>query len=366
MEKKYAKTPTVYQMEATECGAASLSMIMGYYGRHMTLEQLRIETGVSRDGCNAKNILRAARKFGLEAKGYRKSLDNLLKCKPPCIIHWNFNHFVVWEGVKGKFAYINDPAMGRRKLTLEEIDDCFTGIVLTFEITEKFEKIRQKRTLLSFVKRRLKGQYTSIFALVAIGLCLVFPGLVIPVFSQVFIDDILLGGNTKWITAFLTIMCFTVLFQALLTFYRGILLEKLQNKMALISAHEFLSHLFRLPMSFFDQRYSGDLAERVENNNNVSTFLAGDLGETVLNIIVAMFYLILLLTYSPLLTLIGIASVVFNLFIVKFSSTSIANDTMKMQQDQGKMIGSVFAGLNITSTLKASGAENEYVGRIQG
>lgn len=161
-------------------------------------------------------------------------------------------------------------------------------------------------------------------------------------------------------------MCFTVLFQALLTFYRGILLEKLQNKMALISAHEFLSHLFRLPMSFFDQRYSGDLAERVENNNNVSTFLAGDLGETVLNIIVAMFYLILLLTYSPLLTLIGIASVVFNLFIVKFSSTSIANDTMKMQQDQGKMIGSVFAGLNITSTLKASGAENEYVGRIQG
>ena len=256
--------------------------------------------------------------------------------------------------------------MGRRKLTLEEIDDCFTGIVLTFEITEKFEKIRQKRTLLSFVKRRLKGQYTSIFALVAIGLCLVFPGLVIPVFSQVFIDDILLGGNTKWITAFLTIMCFTVLFQALLTFYRGILLEKLQNKMALISAHEFLSHLFRLPMSFFDQRYSGDLAERVENNNNVSTFLAGDLGETVLNIIVAMFYLILLLTYSPLLTLIGIASVVFNLFIVKFSSTSIANDTMKMQQDQGKMIGSVFAGLNITSTLKASGAENEYVGRIQG
>lgn len=366
MEKKYAKTPTVYQMEATECGAASLSMIMGYYGRHMALEQLRIETGVSRDGCNAKNILRAARKFGLEAKGYRKSLDNLLKCKPPCIIHWNFNHFVVWEGVKGKFAYINDPAMGRRKLTLEEIDDCFTGIVLTFEITEKFEKIRQKRTLLSFVKRRLKGQYTSIFALVAIGLCLVFPGLVIPVFSQVFIDDILLGGNTKWITAFLTIMCFTVLFQALLTFYRGILLEKLQNKMALISAHEFLSHLFRLPMSFFDQRYSGDLAERVENNNNVSTFLAGDLGETVLNIIVAMFYLILLLTYSPLLTLIGIASVVFNLFIVKFSSTSIANDTMKMQQDQGKMIGSVFAGLNITSTLKASGAENEYVGRIQG
>jgi NHLM bacteriocin system ABC transporter peptidase/ATP-binding protein len=366
MIKKYAKTPTVYQMEATECGAASLSMIMGYYGRHMALEQMRIETGVSRDGCNAKNILKAARKFGLEAKGYRKSLENLLECKPPCIIHWNFNHFVVWEGVKGKYAYINDPAMGRRKLTIEEIDDCFTGIVLEFKLTENFEKAKQKKTLLSFVKTRLKGQYSSLFALVAIGICLVFPGLIIPVFSQVFIDDILLGGNTKWMTAFLTIMCFTVLFQAALTYYRGLLLQKLQNKMALVSAHEFLSHMFRLPMSFFDQRYSGDLVERVENNNNVSTFLAGDLAETVLNIMVAAFYLILLLTYSPLLTLIGICSVIFNLAVVKFSSDSIANDTMKMQQDQGKMTGSIFAGLNITSTLKASGAENEYVGRIQG
>ena len=365
-EKKYAKTPTIYQMEATECGAASLSMIMGYYGRHMALEQLRIETGVSRDGCNAKNILRAARKFGLEAKGYRKSLEKLLECKPPCIIHWNFNHFVVWEGVKGKYAYINDPAMGRRKLTLEEIDDCFTGIVLMFEKTENFQKEKQKKTLLTFIKQRLKGQYSSLIALVAIGLCLVFPGLVIPVFSQVFVDDILLGGNTKWITAFLIIMACTVLFQAALTFYRGLLLEKLQNKMALVSAHEFLTHMFRLPMGFFDQRYSGDLAERVENNNNVSTFLAGDLAETVLNIMVAAFYLFLLLSYSPLLTLIGVCSVAINLLIVKFSSDAISNTTMKLQQDQGKMIGSVFAGLNITSTLKASGTENEYVGRIQG
>ena len=355
MHKKYTKTPTIYQMEATECGAASLSMIMGYYGRHMPLEQLRIETGVSRDGCNARNILRAARKYGMTAKGYRKSLEGLLACKPPCIIHWNFNHFVVWEGMKGKYAYINDPAMGRRKLTLEDVDECFTGVVLTFEVTGAFEKLRQKKTLLEFARSRLKGQYSA-----------VFPGLVIPVFSQVFIDDILLGGNTKWMSAFLAVMCFTVLFQAALTYYRGMLLEKLQNKMALTSAHGFLSHMFRLPMNFFDQRYAGDLSERVNNNNQVSTFLAGDLAETVLNIMVAAFYLILLLAYSPLLTLIGVVSVAVNLLIVKLSSDSIESCAMKMQQDQGKLAGSVFAGLNITSTLKASGVENEYVGRIQG
>ena len=202
--------------------------------------------------------------------------------------------------------------------------------------------------------------------MVFIGICLVFPGLLIPVFLQVFVDDILLGGNQDWITVFLVIMAFTVLFQAILTYYRGMLLEKLQNKMALISAHSFLFHMFRLPISFFDQRYAGDLSERVENNNNVSVFLAGDLAETLLNILVASFYLILLLIYSPLLTVIGICNVIFNIIVMKFSSDAIANITMKLQQDQGKMIGSIFAGLNITSTLKASGAENEYISRIQG
>lgn len=366
MVKNYAKTPTIYQMEATECGAASLSMVMGYYGKYIPLEKMRIETGVSRDGCNAKNILIAARKFGFEAKGYRKSIDALLELKPPCIIHWNFNHFVVYEGQKGKYYYINDPAMGRRKLSFEDLDDAFTGVVLTFEKTEKFEKSKREKTLFSFIRGRLEGQYSSILALVAIGFLLVFPGLIIPIFSQVFIDDILLGGNTGWMTAFLAIMGGTMVFQAALSFYRGVLLQKLQNKMSMISAHKFLSHMFRLPMNFFDQRYAGDLAERVENNNNVNTFLAGDLAETVLNILVAAFYLILLLLYSPALTLIGMASIVINVFLVKFSSGAIANSTMKMQQDQGKMIGAVFAGLNITSTLKASGAENEYVSRILG
>jgi NHLM bacteriocin system ABC transporter peptidase/ATP-binding protein len=365
-KSKRVKTPTIYQMEATECGAASLSMVLGYYGKFLPLEQMRIETGVSRDGCNAKNILRAARKFGLEAKGYKKSLDSLLECPGPCIIHWNFNHFVVWEGVEGKYAYINDPAMGRRKLTIEEVDDCYTGITLVFSVTDNFEKSKRKRTLLSFIKKRLTGQMAPIVALFTIGLCMVVPGMVVPIFSQFFIDEILLGTHDDWMSAFLAVMGFTILFKQGLTYWRGMLLEKFQNKMALMSAHEFLSHMFRLPMSFFDQRYSGDLSQRVENNNNVSEFLAGDLAETVLNIFVAAFYLIVLLIYSPVLTIIGIVNVVFNIVVVKVSSDSISSMTMKYQQDQGKLTGNLFAGLNITSTLKASGAENEYVSRIQG
>lgn len=366
LQRKYAKTPTIYQMEATECGAASLSMIMGFYGRYVPLEKMRIETGVSRDGCNAKNILKAGRKYGFEAKGYRKSLDSLLEVEVPCIIHWNFNHFVVYEGQKGKYFYINDPAMGRRKLAYEDLDDAFTGIVLTFEKTDAFQKEKRQRTLMGFIKTRLKGQYSSVMAMIAIGLLLVFPGLIIPVFSQVFIDDILIGNNRSWMSIFLSVMAGTMLFQSLLTYYRGILLQKLQNKMSLVSAHSFLSHLFRLPMSFFDQRYAGDLADRVKNNNNVNNFLAGELAETALNIFVAAFYLILLLVYSPMLTLIGIVGIIVNLLLVQFTSGIIESSTMKMQQDQGKLVGAVFAGLNITSTLKASGAESEYTSRILG
>lgn len=362
----YAKTPTVYQMEATECGAASLAMICGYYGRTVPLEQMRIETGVSRDGCNAKNLLRAARKFGLEAKGYRKSLESLLQLPPPCIIHWNFNHFVVWEGLKGRTPYINDPATGRRKLTMEELDDGYTGIVLTFTPTAAFRKEKPHSTLGAFARSRMRGEWRSVAGLVVIGLCLVAPGLVLPGFSQIFIDDILLGGNRGWLPALLTAMGCTLVFQAALRCYRDAILLRFRTKMALLGAYRFLHHLLRLPIAFFDQRYTGDLATRVGNNNAVSDFLAGDLAATALNLFVAVFYLLLMLVYSPVLTLIGVASVALNLVLIRCSGQVLAGTAMKQQQDQGKLVGAVYAGLNLTGTLKACGAENQYVARILG
>ena len=364
--RTWIKTPTVYQMEATECGAASLTMVMGYFGKHIPLEQMRIETGVSRDGCNARNILNAARKFGLECKGYTKGLEDALKMKPPCILHWNFNHFVVYEGMKGGHPYINDPAVGRRKLTIEEFDDAFTGIMLCFEKTESFEKTKKISTLPAFVKQRLQGQKKTVAALLGAGLLLVVPGLVLPVFSQVFVDDILLSGNTGWLGALLAAMGGTVLFQALFMWLRSKVLTKLQLKMSLTSAHQFLYRLFRLPISFFDQRYSGDLSQRVANNNNVSNFLAGELAQTVLNVIVASFYLILMLLYSPVLTLLGVAGVAFTITVSYLSAYSLSTLSMKSQQDQGKMVGTFYSGLAITSTLKASGSEKEYVSRILG
>lgn len=363
---RYAKTPTVYQMEATECGAASLSMVFSYFGKHIPLEQMRVETGVSRDGCNAGNMMRCAKKHGLDCHGYRKEPAALRELQPPCIIHWNFNHFVVFEGFKGRYAYINDPAMGRRRLTMEELDDAFTGVVLTFAKTDAFVKEKKKNTMRSFIGQRLKGQYGTLFRLLFVGLLLVFPGLLFPVLSQVFVDDVLVGGNTSWFTKLILFMGATVLLQALLTVYRNLVLTKLQKKMVLLSAREFLYTLFRLPISFFDQRYMGDLADRVRNNANVSVFLAGELAETVLNVFVAAFYLVLLLLYSPLLTAVAVGVVLVNLLVMKVTSDRLASASIKLQQDSGKLAGAVCAGLSITATLKASGAENEYVGRVLG
>ena len=261
---------------------------------------------------------------------------------------------------------MNDPAVGRRKLTIEELDDGFTGVVLTFKITERFEKQKKQNNIFSFVNERLHGQYNVLVKLFFIGLLLVFPGLVLPITSQVLLDDVIVGGNTGWFSAVIWCIVLLIIMQAGLTYYRGIILQKLQNKMILLSLHKFVSHLFRLPIGFFDQRYTGDLAGRVDNNNNVNVFLAGELAETVLNIFVAAFYLILLLVYSPTLTLIGAISIIINIIIVKVSSEYLSNSSMKMQQDSGKLSGAVCAGINITSTLKASGTENDYVGRILG
>lgn len=366
MSRTYAKTPTVFQMEATECGAASLAMILAYYGKHVPLEQLRIETGVSRDGCNMKNIMLAGRKFGLEVHGYRRELNELFEMPVPCIIHWNFNHFVVWEGRRGNNCYINDPGVGRRKLTVQDIDDSFTGVAMTFAPTEDFTKTRREETLFSFMKERLNGNKAALSALIILGLFLVIPGLVVPAMSRVFVDDILIGGNKKWMNGLVAVMIGMAAMKGFLIFYRGVLLHRIQKKMILLSARDFFSHMLKLPVSFFDQRYAGDLSQRVTNNNNISLFLTGEAAESVLNILVVVFYVVILFMYSPLLTLIGLAVIAVNLFFMHRFSIFIKDMSMKSQQDQGKLIGTLFAGLTINNTLKASGTEDEYVRRILG
>ena len=364
--KKRVKVPTVLQMEMTECGAASLAMVLAYYGCYIPLEQMRVETGVSRDGCNARNILRAAKAHGLNCRAFRKEPDALRKLPMPCIIHWNLNHFVVLEGFRGRSVYINDPAHGRRKLSFSEFDECFTGIVLTFEKTKEFVRQKKQGHTSAFIRKRLKGYWPVLMHLVYIGLLLIFPGLVLPTLSRIFVDDILGSGYTNWFTRLMVFMAACLLLKSGLTFYRSAILAKLQSKMSLLSGYHFLAHMFRLPIHFFDQRSPGDLAFRVENNDEVNTFLAGDLAETVLSIFTAAFYLVILLLFSPQLTLIGLACLSAGIVVSLIANKWVANAMMKLQMSNGKLYGAVCSGLSITDTIKAAGAENEYSNRLIG
>lgn len=364
--KKYVKTPLIFQMEAAECGAAALTSILAWHGRQVPLEKVRIETGISRDGCNAGNILAAAKIFGLIGQGYEIELDGLQTISLPCILHWNFNHFVVYEGRKGKYFYINDPDVGRRRLRREEMDECFTGIVLEFKKGDSFRPGEKARKMGAFVWERIYQERRDILALIAAGIFLAFPGILIPVMTQIFVDEMLLKGQTGWMPSFLLIFVCALLFQALWILYRGWILRMFRNRMVLSSSFAFLHHMFRLPMNFYEQRYPGDLSERVFDNYRVCDFFSGKLTQMVLDVFTVCFYFILMVFYSGRLAMAGAAGVLLFVLFVTAAFYRMEDDMQKLKQDEGKLVGAVYAGMSISKTIKASGAEDSYTGKILG
>ena len=189
--KTRVKTPTVLQMEATECGAASLSMILQYYKCYIPLTQLRELCGVSRDGSDAANLVLAAQKIGLEARGFKKGLNALRTLKPPAIIFWEFNHFVVFEGFSGKGVFINDPASGRRLINEEDFDYSYTGVAITLQPSPNFKATGSAPTIWGSLYRRIKLEPRAIGFVLICGFLLILPQLIFPVFSQLYMDEII-------------------------------------------------------------------------------------------------------------------------------------------------------------------------------
>ena len=363
----YHRTPTVYQMEVSECGAASLSMILQYYGKYVALEQMRIETGVSRNGCNAKNLCIAAEKMGLEYAASKRPLDKMLfKSQTPCIIHWNYSHFVVFEGTQfGKYV-LNDPQRGRVRLTKEELEEGYSGTVLEFKPGENFKKDGKKKSLWGFMKSRLEGQKATLWALFLMQLALIVPGILNPVFDQVFLDTILVKNVHTWLKWLLLMMILTAIYDAYFTYINSRITLLLRTKMSLISSDKMIAHLLRLPMDFFEQRFAGDIVNRVQNNVAVSNFLAGKLVGTLISLITATVYFVIMLFYSPVLSIVGLLFSTISIVIAIITSRKIRFTTMKFSMDSGKLYGALYNGLSASSSLKAVGAENEYTGRMLG
>lgn len=363
---KRAKVPTVLQMEAVECGAAALAMILAYYGKYVPLEEMRTACGVSRDGSKASNILKAARNYGLEAKGYRKEPESLKTMKFPVIIHWNFNHFLVLEGFDRGYAYLNDPVSGPRSVPEEEFDQSFTGIVMAFEVGPDFEKNGGKPSIAIALKKRLKGSEKALAYVFLVGLALVIPGLVIPVFSKIFVDDILLGGKENWLGPLLLGMALTAVLRGVLTRLQQYYLLRLETKIALSTSAQFLWHVLCLPVEFFTQRYTGDISMRVQSNDRVARLLSGELATNALNFVMIIFYFALMVQYSLLLALAGVLAAAANILYLKYVSRRRVDLNNKLLQDQGKLSGASMSGLQIIETLKATGSESDFFAKWSG
>ena len=363
---KPVNTPTILQMEAVECGAASLAMILAYYGKYVPLETLRLQCGISRDGSKAINLLKAARKHGFECKGYRKEPQLLKEMSFPMIIHWNFNHFIVLEGFYKDKVYLNDPASGKRVVSEAEFDQAFTGIALTFEKTDAFEKGGEKPDTLKALIRRVKGSEVALTYVILVGFALVIPGLIIPAFSKIFIDEILLAGRLDWVNVLLMAMGITVLIQGFLVWLQEYYLLRLETKIALTSSSKFLWHVLRLPMEFFSQRYVGDISSRMNSNDNVARILSGEFTKAVLNVFFIIFYFFLMLRYDVFLTMIGVLAAVLNMLYLKTVAKKREAQNSKLLKDHGKMIGTAMSGLQTIETLKATGSESDFFAKWSG
>ena len=367
VHKGRAKVPVVMQLEALECGAACLAMILAYYRKWVPLEQVRIDCGVSRDGSNAKNILMAARNHGMNAGGYKMEPEALReKGTFPCIIHWNFNHFVVCCGFKGKYAYLNDPARGSVKVTMKEFDEAFTGICLMITPSENFVPGGKKKSTLDFAARRLRGAGAAVAFVVLTTLITYLFGIINPGFTRFFMDRLLTGENRNLLMPFVALMTAVGVVQIIVSAAQYIYSLKINGKMSVIGNSTFMWKVLKLPMEFYSQRMAGDIQLRQGTNAEIATVLVDTLTPLALNAVMMIVYLVFMLRFSVLLTLVGISTVVINAFAAKIISDQRINVTRVQMRDEGKLASATISGIQMAETIKASGAEYGYFAKWAG
>jgi ATP-binding cassette subfamily C protein len=366
VKSRRVRTPTILQLEAVECGAATLAMVLGYYGRIVPLATLRGDCGVSRDGSKASNVVKAARRYGMDARGYSKQVEDLFALDLPAILFWNFNHFVVLEGFGKDKAYINDPAMGHRTVTMEEFERAFTGVVLTMKPGPDFEPGGKVPSVVRAITERLSGTTGALAYCVLAGLLLVIPGLTIPAFSQIFIDQIIVAGHTHWLQPLILAMIVGMGLQAVLRFLQLRYLRRLKINLSVRLSSSYMWHLLRLPSKFYAQRFAGEVANRSQINNKLADVMSGQLAQTAIDVVMVGFYALLMLYYDPLLTMIGVSFALINVAVLRWVSAHRVEANMRVLQEQGKAQGTAMAGLQGMETLKAGGLENGFFGTWSG
>ena len=364
--KERVKVPTVLQMEATECGAASLAMILAYYGRWLPLEFLRQECGVTRDGSNADNLLKAARRQGCVAKAFAGRSEVLRKKEFPLILFWEFNHFLVLEGFQGDTVFLNDPAMGRRTVPWDEFITSYTGVYMKITPDENFKPEGEPYSIVKTVAAKLREDKWALIFLMVLGLCMIIPGLAVPVMSQIFIDDVFSLKHADWIVKLLNAMFGTMIMLGIMTAMRAAVLTYWQKKLTIADSSGFFWHVLRMPVAFFQQRYAADIASRIQFNESTAEVLSNQAATALLDLLVALFYLLLLFQYSVPLTLIGISISVVDIFVFLYMRRRQTDLIMRIQQDASKAYGVLMSGLMMVESIKANGSEGDLFAKWAG
>ena len=364
--KQRVKTPTILQMEAVECGAASLAMVLAYYGKWLPLERLRQECGVTRDGVNAKNILRAARRLGCVAKGFAGQPDVLRKKEYPLILFWEFNHFVVMEGVEDDTVYLNDPALGRRTVPWAEFLTSYTGVYLNIRPGQEFQPEGRPYSVVKVIAEKLAEDKWAVLFMLLLGLCMIVPGLAVPVMNQIFIDDIFSAKHPEWTHKLFFAMAAAAVLSGALAGMRAAVLTHWQKKLTLADSSSFFWHVLRLPVAFFQQRFAADVASRIQFNESNAEVLSGQAATALLDFFVALFYLVLLVQYSVPLTLVGVSVSLVDWAVLLYMRRNMTDLMMHIQQEKGKEYGVLMNGLMMIESVKSAGSEGDLFAKWAG
>ncbi len=361
------KVPPILQMEAVECGAASLAMILAYYGKWIPLEQVRAECGVSRDGATMSNIVSAAGYYGLEAKGKAISVNGVRKMKQlPCIIYWNFNHFVVLNGFRGNHAIINDPGRGTVKVPMERFEESYTGMLIELSPGEKFEKSGSKPSTVAFIKKRIKGMYGAIFVIMLLAAVASVAQILYTSVGRGFMDYVLTGDNPGWLTGFAIVMLISAIVVSVLSILKEIELKRLEGRSAVVSSSRFMQHLLRLPVEFYSQRSVGDIQTRQIENETIMFTLMSLLAPSLINIVMLILYAVVMFSYSALLTCVGVGMIIVNGFIASIISNKRKDITRSLTQDTGKQFAIMVGSFDVIETIRSVGAEEGIFTRFAG
>ena len=362
-----AKVPVVIQLETLECGAACLSMIAAYYGKWLPLEKVRLDCGVSRDGASAKNIAVAARSYGFSAKGFKCEPAGLRKKAVfPCIIHWNFNHFVVCCGFKGKSVLLNDPSRGNIKVSMEEFDRCFTGICIMITPTEQFRPGGKKKSMLSFASKRLKGAAAAVIFVMLTTIVGYMLDITYPLFSRFFLDRMLTKENDDLLIPFIFLLSAVVTVHVIIEAVHAVYSLKINGKMAVIGSSTYMWKILKMPIEFFTQRNAGDIQTRHETNTSIAETLVGTLTPLLLDIAMMLVYLLIMLKYSVILTLVGLLGIAVNIIVCHYVSAKRVNITRVQMRGEGNLASSTVSGIQMIETIKSSGAESGFFRKWSG